>query len=668
MNRSNQPWRALQPATLEWDAQGAPFSTQFDDVYYARRDGPAESRYVFLQGNRLSERLAEPGLARFCILETGFGTGLNFLETWQAWRSLPEPRPSVHYVSVEKFPLRPEDLATALQAQVHVAALSTELMAAYPPMIPGQHRRLFNAGRFTLDLWFEDAEEMLTDLAASSPASVDAFYLDGFAPARNPDMWRPEIYAALAGLGKPGATIATFSAAGHVRRGLANAGFSMLRAPGFGTKRECLRGTLERPPAPSRPKTPWDIISEPRSTPDSALVVGGGLAGCATAARLAQRGLDVTLLDAGDIAGGGSGNAQGVLYTRVSHRHSALTDFALQSYLFAIDLYAQYFRSGRLQEGVDGLLCGNFQQMGDTAKLARLQEALDGLPNLAAVLSPPEASERVGVPQPDPGLWFPGSGWLHPPALCRLWLENPRIEVKEHCGRIHLEHADGRWSARGDDGVVASADCAILATGAAMQQDPLGWLPLQSIRGQTTDLPSTAALTGLKACLCHDGYLAPARRGLHTLGATFNLDTDVSQIRVADHQENLDRLEKALPSCAAVVASAKPEALEGRVAFRCASSDYLPVIGPVPERERFLQTFEGLRKNARLDIRHTGPYMPGLYINVAHGSRGLTSTPLAAELLAALICHEPLPLCRDLYRAVAPGRFLIRDLVRGEAR
>jgi tRNA 5-methylaminomethyl-2-thiouridine biosynthesis bifunctional protein len=665
MNRDNQPWWPVTAATIDWSDDGDPISNQFGDVYYSRENGLAESEHVFLRGNDLPRRWQNLTQDTFCIGETGFGTGLNFLLSWQLWRQLPQPRPRLHYLSIEKFPLRREDMQRALASWPELAPLSRQLLLCWPDLLPGQHRLILEGGQLTLDLWWEDVGDALPDLASHGPM-IDAWYLDGFAPARNESMWQPALYDAMATLSRPGASFATFTAAGHVRRGLQEAGFKVEKAAGFGRKRECLRGTLARPGIdPGYRQTPWDLDQSPPSPADSALIIGAGLAGCTTAAALARRGISVTLLDAGELAGAASGNEQGILYTRLSKRHSALTDFALQSVHFAAALYRQMFASGELRRGEDGELCGSFQLQANEDELAILEERLATAPELAVVLQADAAQALLGVRPPGAGYWYPGSGWLNPPSLCRALVERPGITLLENCGELSLGQGRGQWQALREGKALAEAPLVIVCAGVSAAGFPgLEWLPLQAIRGQTSHIPCHGGSADLKAAFCHEGYIAPARNGSHCIGATFELRATDTALRGADHRHNLDKLAAALPQWQAHLEAIDIESLSGRVGFRCASPDYLPVAGPVPDRESFLQTYAGLRKNARHTIFARGNYMQGLYVNTAHGSRGLTSTPLVAEVLASRICAQAPPLSRELLRALSPARFLVRDLAR----
>ncbi|RLA49322.1 MAG: bifunctional tRNA (5-methylaminomethyl-2-thiouridine)(34)-methyltransferase MnmD/FAD-dependent 5-carboxymethylaminomethyl-2-thiouridine(34) oxidoreductase MnmC [Gammaproteobacteria bacterium] len=668
MRRENTPWRPVEPASLQWNDADEPSSTEFGDVYYSRDNGLEESRYVFVQGNDLPQRWRRHSRRHFCIVETGFGTGLNFLLTWQAWRELPKPRPELHYLSIEKHPLAREDLVRALANWPTLESLATTLLDHYPGLLPGQHRVLLNRGRITLDLWWEDVAHALPDLASQGRPLVDAWYLDGFAPACNAAMWSRPVLRAAARLSHPQASFATFTAAGQVRRDLTDAGFEVRKAPGFERKRECLRGHIKNTATAPEPTTytPWDISGTVTATPARVLVVGGGLAGCTVAAALSRRGISVTLLEKGKLANAGSGNDQGILYTRLSRKHSSLTDFALQSFRFASQYYRSMFQSDQLTTGLDGALCGSFHQSDNSSELIALGESLALLPELAQVLDAQQAEAVLGIAQPSAGYWYPGSGWLRPVSVCRALVDAGNIEVIENCAELTLETGAGEWRAMVNGSVIASAPCAVVATGtAAATMRQLAWLPVQAIRGQTTHLPTASAFAGLRAALCHKGYIAPAREGVHCIGATFDLHDDEQALRESDHHHNLASLADAVPDWRENLAAVNPGKLGGRVGYRCASPDYLPMVGPAPDVTAFLRDYAPLRKNARQTIALEGEYIPGLYLTTAHGSRGLTSAPLAAELLASTICGEPAPLSRELCRAVAPARFIMRDLARG---
>jgi len=660
MIRGNSPWRPLNTAEVNWVGGSSPHSSHFDDYYYSSENGREESQYIFLQGNQLPQRWSSHPHPSFCIVETGFGTGLNFLLTWKLWLNQTEPRPRLHYISIEKHPLTKSDMRRALHAWPELAEQSLELLANYPQPVAGQHRLVLEGGAIILDLWWEDAEDALSELASYGQNNIDAWYLDGFTPKRNQAMWTNKIFQHMAGSSRQGATFATFTAAGDVRRALVNAGFHVSKMPGFGKKRECMLGVL----APGitdtdnhklASSTPWDISSDCAATPQTVLVIGAGIAGCTTAAALARRNIRVCIVDAGPVANAGSGNDQGVLYTRLSARHSPLSDFSLQSYNFALRFYQQLLAAGSIQEGVDGALCGSFHQSNKIEEMEAMGALLQSVPDLAQVLSAPEASEILGIEQEENGYWYPNSGWMRPASVCHALLQHQNIQLLENTGKV-------------GDQILAEAECVVIAAGTATGTlCNLGWLPLQAIRGQTSTVPASDKTRALRAVLCHSGYISPARQGNHCIGATFDIEDDEVETRARDHRKNLDTLKAAVPGWRTELSALDEQLMHGRVGYRCASPDYLPLVGPVPSRELFLQNYASLRKNARRIIPCRGEFMPGLYVSTGHGSRGLTSTPLAAEILASVICGEALPLSRELHRAISPARFIIRDLKRKKA-
>ena len=668
MSRNNTPWRALATAEIQWTEDESPRSPSYDDFYYSTVDGLEEAQHVFLRGGKLESRLSSHSHVTFCIAETGFGTGLNFLLSWKLWREQPLPRPRLHFVSIENRPLQEGDIRRAVSNWPVLAELAEDLIAHYPLPIPGQHRLLFDDGAVTLDLWWEDLAEAIPDFNSQFGKCIDLWFLDGFSPNRNHAMWTIALYQTMATTCRMGAGFATFTAAGDVRRGLENAGFQVTKSSGWGLKRESMHGQFTAAPASSPEQqtvTPWDINADQPDSPETAVVIGAGLAGCTVAAALAKRGIKVTVIERGLVASGGSGNDQGVLYTRLSAKHSPLVDFSLQSFSFSHRFYQQMLSCGDLTEDVDGSLCGSFHQNEDIEALQAMSRQLLPVPQLAQVLGAEAANQLLGIEQNEGGYWYPRSGWMRPSSICHALLRHQNITVLESMGTVQLQRDGNGWQAISSAGLIATSECAVVASGPeTTSTNQLGWLPVSSIRGQTSHLRSNAQLDSLRAVLCHTGYISPARLGNHCIGATFDIADADSNTRAADHRYNLDSLSKAVPAWRDLLAELNEEKLEGRVAYRCASPDYLPLIGQVPNRPAFLQNYRALSKNARRVIPTTGEYLAGLYLTTGHGSRGLTSTPLAAEVLASTICKEPAPLSRELSRALSPARFIIRDLRR----
>ena len=225
----------ITPAELNWIENDQPFSIQYQDIYFSRSDALAETRYVFLKPNRLPERFQKQIDCR--IFELGFGTGLNFLTTWQAWDQTLCPRAQLHYLSVEKNPLQPQDIIKALAPWQELRAYGERLLQHYPPIEFGRFDLKLTKG-VTLTLLFGDANLWLPQIHEK----IDAWYLDGFAPKYNPELWQESLFKEMARLSMNGSTFSTFSAAGSVRRDLQVAGFHVHKCKGFGAKREMLRG------------------------------------------------------------------------------------------------------------------------------------------------------------------------------------------------------------------------------------------------------------------------------------------------------------------------------------------------------------------------------------------------------------------------------------------
>ena len=221
-----------QHPDIEWRNEGVPVSTRFDDPYYSLENGLDETRHVFLHGNDLPDRFRDG----FHIAELGFGTGLNFLATLQSWRASGTAG-TLRYSSFEAYPMRRDDIAQALKPFAELADVAQDLVARWT----GTGGRFEFAGGVELDLIVGDARETLPRWVGKA----DAWYLDGFSPAKNPELWGPDLMRQVALHTEKGGSIATYTAAGFVRRGLQEAGFSVTRVPGYGRKRHMTKAMLQ---------------------------------------------------------------------------------------------------------------------------------------------------------------------------------------------------------------------------------------------------------------------------------------------------------------------------------------------------------------------------------------------------------------------------------------
>ena len=658
-------------AQLHWDEHGQPLSSQFDDVYFSKASGLAESQHVFLKHNQLPARFANLTDGQtFVIGETGFGTGLNFLSAWQCFNQHAHANARLHFISVEKYPLQHSDLRQALELWPELSELREQLVQQYRAIHEGFQHIQLDSGRISLTLLIGDALEMLQKV----DGEIDAWFLDGFAPSKNPEMWNEQVFAQLARLAKSDTTLATFTSAGFVRRGLIAAGFAMQRVPGFGHKREMLAGHFQPTETSSTQSNPWFARPKPHALAAEqrhAIVIGAGLAGCASAASLAARGWRVTIIEQhSKIAQEASGHAQGILYLKLSAHHTALSRFILSGFGYTRRLLESLSAQATTAASVKNWdMCGILQLAFNEKEHKRFATLAEHFPKeLLQAVSAEQASAIAGVELEYSGLFYPEAGWVNPPALCHILSQHPLISLKTTEQALTLsQDAQQEWQVHSANNLIAAAPVVVLCNAANVAQfTQTAHLPLNPVRGQTTQLPATPASEKINSVVCADGYISPARQGTHTIGASFNFAAGSQEATLAEHYSNLDLLHEISPSlkehCATDALDVST--LQGHAAFRCTSIDYLPLVGPVAQHDAFMQTYAGLRKDARLPLQQPCPWQQGLYVNTAHGSRGLISAPLAAELLSAWICHEPFPLPLDIVQHSHPNRFALRTLMR----
>ncbi len=613
-------------------------------------DSSVKKAQVFLSNNQLGEHWGALKPARFVLGEIGFETGTSFFSAWSQWLDTAPEDARLDFICIEHNPLSRENLEQSLNQEPELSALASELLAHYPdyPHL-GFHRLCFEQGRINLTLVVADTPTALSQLQNSTHPQFKAHQTHFDAWLVNSSHSADELQLTLDAHYLPAAEIKTFE-----------------------------EGAYNCPHPP-----PWDLLqAPPNAQTHSALIIGGGIAGCHTARALANRGYRVTLLEQADtLASQGSGNPQGVLYGKLSPREETLAEFNLSALAFGQRCYREYWEN----DHKIGQRCGVLQ-LAHTAKESKLHESLRALydredaRSLVEFLSAEEASAIAGVALPHSGLYFPKAGWVNPSVLCEHLLQHPNIQVQfdTRIERLKVElngQPQQHWRAIDQRGNEHQAAYVVIACASHARQFPqCDHLPLKPVRGQVTYLPATEGSRQLKTAICAEGYIAPATQSSHCIGATFDVkapfDARLAQepTKSDEHLSNLDKIEGPTPALAeALNIQAHRESnhqLQGRAAFRCTTPDYLPIAGPAPNLEGFLEDYALLRKNAKSSIPRAGRYWPGLFLNVGHGSRGLTYASLTSELVASQIDANPLPLSRDLCRALNPARFIIRDLIR----
>lgn len=647
----------LNTAKIEYGGKQQPYSAHYGDHYFSQQDGLAETRYVFLEGNQLPTRWQNK--ARFTIAETGFGTSLNFLATWQAWHNDPQGCTQLHYISIEKHPCPASVLKLIAEHWPSLKPFATALQQKWPPPLAGFHRLHFAHSQVILTLVYMDIADALEALHAT----VDAWFLDGFAPAKNQRMWNKTQLQHIAALTHPQGTLASFTAASQVRKDLTQCGFSVSKRTGFGKKREMITARLQQ--VQPKPNLPWFSLTT-LATPKTqeATIIGGGLAGCQMAWHLAQRGWQITLVERHQhLATEASGNKAGVLAPKMTAEPSPGEDFYRQSFLYALQQLQQLDDAGFV---INKAQCGLLQLTHNERETKRWHslQARNFPTRFLRCLDTSQASALAGIPLRQKATYFPQAAWLEPASLCRALCQHPQIELikQTEALNLHYDAALERWIIRDTSGkIVQISGTIVIANGKDVATLlPSAQLPLIPVRGQSSTAQANIFSQKLCTILGHEGFFIPAIDGQHWFGASFHRGNRSSRLQTVDNHENFSSLQRHLPQLAeqfAVVSS-------GHAALRMTTPDRYPICGSGFDTKQFYRQFRDISKGKKPTTYEPIQYQKGLYIYSGLGSRGITTSALCAEFLTAIICQEPLPISSALSHALHPARFTTRQLLR----
>lgn len=601
---------------VEWLPDGTPRSPRFDDIYRSSSGGLEQARHVFLRGCGLPQ--AWSGQLHWCILETGFGLGMNFLAAWHAWKEDPNRPRMLHFASVEAWPVAAADIIRSSAPYPELAPLADKLASQWFGLLPGVHRLSFEEGRVLLTLFVGDVREGMRQ----EPFVADSIFLDGFEPQRNAAMWELATLKAAARHSRRGTAIATWTVAGDIRRELAQCGFVVEKAEGLPPKRQCLKGTY----APA-----WEPKGAPRlrpPRPGHCVVIGGGLAGASAAASLARRGWQVTVLDAhARPAAGASGLPVGLIAAHYSPDDNLLSRLSR----CGVRVTLQQART-LLPEGDEWLATGVLEhRVGEHAAPPPGPQALEPWTRKASA----SQLDAALLDKSTVALWHEQAGWIKPTALVRAWLAQPGVSWRGNVKAHRVERRGDQWTVIDDDGFELASAGLVVVAAAHASASLLGGaaLPLQPVRGQI----SWAAETGeaLPAFPVNgNGHFIPhvptTAGPAWFCGSTFDRDQVDRAPREEDHRANHARLQALLPAVARQLTPAfAKDTLEVWTGVRCASADRRPLLGEIE---------------------------PGLWVSTAMGSRGLTFAALCGELLAARVHGEPLPLEHRLAKALDSAR------------
>ncbi|UNU73128.1 FAD-dependent 5-carboxymethylaminomethyl-2-thiouridine(34) oxidoreductase MnmC [Moraxella nasovis] len=618
----------LSVATIQWrtDHLGntVPVSTAFDDVYFSKAGGLDESRYVFLQGNDLSHRLGKLSeYDEFCVAETGFGTGLNFLALCQLWGQLKQQgklanHARLHFISTEKFPLTKENLTLALNAWQDNDGLSfyiNSLLCQYPPLLAGCHRLTIDDD-ITLDLWFGDAKASFDTLLKTKPkgAGVHAWFLDGFSPSKNSELWSPALFDTIAKLSADGASLATFTAAGFVRRALVDVGFLVTKVKGFGHKREMLTAHI------TKPHQALNKLDKPKHV----AIIGAGISGLCLTHSLALRGIQVSLIDKQSPLAGASGNPRALLAPKLTLIEKAKDHLPTVGFLYAERFYRQFNNTDQTVFNNTGVIDFLMPTKKSTEKLRSL---ISPYPDELIY----EIKDKTFL-EHQINAAIPKAGLVSPRAFMNAVLTDPLIkfikaDIKQirHGSDVHLITDAGEILA--DAAVICSGFESHLLCDELFNcrkiRGQVSWLKLSHDDNHAQLLPRTP--------IKYDGYCAAfdLEDESHLLmGASFVRNCTDTTVTDDEHTFNLDKLAQALPSLADKL-DITPSTLSGRASIRAQTPDYHPIVGQVAD---------------------------DLYAMYGMGSKGFSFAPLCAQILASYICGSFIPVSETLLDSLSPKR------------
>ena len=673
---------------LSFKQDGTPYSEQFNDIYFDSESGYQQSKQIFIDGNNISKRISQKNDI-FVIAETGFGTGLNFLLTLQAYQKIlhssnGDECAKLHFISVEKYPLTKSQLQQSLQALPQLRIFADLLLAQYPEFGTTQPAQELSFSFFNkqvaLTIIIDDAATALAAIKSPHHGLVDAWYLDGFSPAKNPQMWSESLFEQISRLSKSQASITTFTVAGFVKRHLQKVGFRTQKKPYIGNKHEMLSGVFQQNPNTHKGYQLRPTITKPQQVS----IIGGGIASACAAYALTKQGVKVTLYCKDNkVAQGASSNAVGALYPLLHQQADDISLFYQHAFWRAKALYNEVIEQGF---SFSHNWCGLLEIAYKEALVKRQQKfnELGTWPNaLIHSVNANTASKLANIKLTHGGLFMPNAGWLSPPevvtqllnaakATGRLRVENNTLvtsiksitSLKSNPKDTNNNQAN--WQLVTNKGEF-SASVLIVCGGAEIID--LNWinqLPFSSVQGQVTSMKTNKNINELATVICHKGYLTPSHKDAHCIGATFNKNSARTIADPEEDQFNINMLNKCLPELSAEINWTTADIASSKSRLRCMTPDHMPMVGAMPDIEKHTQSYPHLAKDKNWPYKQAAPVIDNLYIMMGFGARGLCSAPLAGDILTADICGTPYPVDTEMLFNLSPNRFVIRDIVRGK--
>ncbi|WP_448554784.1 bifunctional tRNA (5-methylaminomethyl-2-thiouridine)(34)-methyltransferase MnmD/FAD-dependent 5-carboxymethylaminomethyl-2-thiouridine(34) oxidoreductase MnmC [Thalassotalea montiporae] len=666
-NASNDSPKDFQNITYQ--DNGAPYSLQFDDIYFDTESGCQQSEQVFLRGNQISERLLGTNTP-LIIGETGFGTGLNFFLTAAKMQQLiaklgGDKVTDVHFISVEKYPLSSESIKQSLAMWTDLQPLIAKVLAQYPER-PQQRCdiSLFN-GKLKLTVLFDDATQGFAKLKLAKHAKINAWYLDGFSPSQNSAMWSEALFEQIARLSAEDATLATFTVAGFVRRRLTHVGFRVAKKKTAGKKNQTLVAKFQQSPISGK----GYLLRTNQPKAQHVTIIGGGIAAACLTYQLAQQGVKVSVICKDEaIAQGASSNAIGALYPLIHLQRDEISEFYVHALARARAFYDELVAQGyEFAHAWCGLLELSYKEA-----LQKRQAKFSSAPvwphDIIHSLDVQQASQIAGVTLSNGGMFIPQAGWIAPAelvsALFNAASKIGQVKIRTNTKVEQLTQLDDqRWQLQTNKGELIASTLVVCGGADSDQLAPISQLPQYPVRGQVSEVAIASPDHQLNTVICHKGYMTPANNEKFCIGATFDKNDRDIEVRSVDDTYNIEMISQSMPELETI---AQSSIVGQKARLRAMTPDHLPIAGPMPKTDEYPALYGKLAQDKNWKINSPAPYYSNLYVMSGLGARGLCSAPLVSDMLVADLCNQPYPLPSKMRFNLAANRFVIKDIIKGK--
>ena len=650
----------MQYSNLIW-RNDQPYSEMFDDIYYSSDEGESisgesEFHHVFFKNNGLPERWSDN--KNFIIAELGFGSGLNCILTIREWLKQPVTggQKCLHYIAIEKYPLSPAAITELVSRYPELKYICDELIENYPPAVQGTHSRHLFESRVVIHYRFMDVYDALENECFN----VDAWYLDGFSPGKNADMWSQDLFEKIAQNSHTGTSCSSYTSAGFVKRNLQAAGFTVSKVSGYGKKREMLVAKLTDKEAVSLKykDKPWFNLpvkndAAEKAGEKNATIIGAGIAGLSAAYSLVKRGWSVTIIDKqGDIAKETSSNPAPIVYPRLSVNDDVDTEFFTAAYCHVLHIYKALQKKSQQRFWFDdGLL-----QIIDKNRIAQIIRKFNFNSDYISILDD-ERDKATATATVE----FPSAGVVLPAILCDVLKKTCGKKLKIIDAEVTGINYDGKkWQCLSESQVIDESETLIVANGAGINDLGLSLkFPVESIRGQVVALNENYNSKKIKKTLNANVHITPAINSKHYLGATYIRGCGRLDVCQKDSRKLTESLNEIYPAT-----FKEDDYRDAWVGFRTTSQDRVPVVGAIPDEAFFNGEYADICHGRVNKDYLPAAYLKGLYISAAHGSRGFTSSFLCAEIIASQITGEPSPVSKNVMDHLSPSRFIVNELKR----